>query len=320
MHTAQLPSLFVERLQDIVPAADFQQCLDSFSQAKDTSFRLLLHTQADERLLAPLIDAGLSVTPIPGLQRVYRVPAQQKSRLTRSTLFATGSLYIQNLSSMLPAPVLDPAPDEWIADLAAAPGGKTIHLAELLRNRGRISAVEQVRSRYYRLKANLEKHQVRNTRCYRKDSRWLWKQCAEMFDKILLDAPCSSEARFSTLQPETTAYWSIKKITAMARRQKQLLESAVRCLKPGGTLVYSTCSFAPEENEIVIQQLLDKTQGEVSIVPIDPQIALLRHFRLQPGLRRWQQQEFDPSLRHALRILPDRLVDGFFVCKLVKKT
>ncbi len=319
MQANPLPPLFAERLKGIVPPADYLRCLDSFSQVKEVTFRLLQHVPAAAQTPSLLTGLGLSATPVPGLPQVYRIPAAQKTLLTRSAPFAAGSLYIQSLSSMLPALLLAPAPTDWVADLTAAPGGKTIHLAELMHNQGKISAVEQVRSRYYKLKANLEKHHVHNTRCYHKDSRWLWKQCKEQFDRILLDAPCSSEARFSTLVPESMKYWSIRKIREMARKQKQLLYSAAQCLKPGGTLVYSTCSFAPEENEMVIQHLLKKMQGSIRVSPIDTTGPLCRQLCVQPGLTGWMQQRFDPSLSNAIRILPDEQAIGFFVCRLVKE-
>jgi 16S rRNA (cytosine1407-C5)-methyltransferase len=145
------------------------------------------------------------------------------------------------------------------------------------------------------------------------DGAQVWRKTGERFDRVLLDAPCSSEAQFRAAEPETFRFWGLKKIAAMQRKQLTLLYSAVRSLRPGGVLVYSTCSFAPEENEAVVSRLLAKVPGALAVEPIDLPLT-----RVQPGLREWRGARFHADLGQALRILPDDLMEGFFVCKLRK--
>ena len=145
-----------------------------------------------------------------------------------------------------------------------------------------------------------------------------WKICEEYgpyFDKILLDAPCSAEARFVTDNVKSYGYWKEHKIKEMAYKQRTLLFSAWSALKPGGTLVYSTCTFAPEENEMQISRLLERYPDEAEILPID--IAGLK--TLQP-LKEWKGKVFHPSVQKAIRLWPTKEVEGFFVAKLRKKT
>jgi len=143
-----------------------------------------------------------------------------------------GREYIQGLSSQLVSLILDPQPEERILDLCAAPGSKTSHMAALMNNTGEIVAVECVRSRMYKLKSVLTLLGVTNTKCILRDGR-LFKS-EELFDRILVDAPCSSEGRFCLKDPKTLKYWSLRKIREMRRKQRGLLHQATRLIRPGG--------------------------------------------------------------------------------------
>ena len=130
---------------------------------------------------------------------------------------------------------------------------------------------------------------------------------------MLLDAPCSSEARFKLAQPESWQYWSERKILEMQRKQKQLLYSAVLAAKPGAPVVYSTCSFAPEENEAVVAHVLKKFSGRLQVEPLQ-----LPFENAIPGLTQWRGKVFDSQVAGAVRILPTDTMGGFFVCLLRK--
>ena len=135
----------------------------------------------------------------------------------------------------------------------------------------------------------------------------------ERFDRVLLDAPCSSEARFDLNDPDSMAHWSPGKVREVAHKQKRLLLSAIHALKPGGVLVYSTCSFAPEENECIVHAALHKLGDAVEVTPVE--IPVLH----QPGLTEWDGKMLNPQLAHSVRVLPDSLVDGFYLARLVKQ-
>ena len=158
---------------------------------------------------------------------VVVVPNQQRRALTETAACRAGRIYIQNPASMIPPLLLDPQPGEWILDLGAAPGSKTLQMAGMMVNRGKISAVESVRGRFFRLRANLEKHGATLVQTYLKDGIKVWRNCPEQFDRVLLDAACSAEGRFNVNRPSSYGYWSTKKIREMQRKQKRLLFSAL---------------------------------------------------------------------------------------------
>ncbi|MFH1575122.1 MAG: RsmB/NOP family class I SAM-dependent RNA methyltransferase [Acidobacteriota bacterium] len=311
--TNELPVKFRERLQQILPAACFADCWQTFHQTPATSLRVNPLKTDRESLVAELRAAGFELAPLSWKDDAFTVPHAQRRALTESAACGAGRLYIQNPASMVPPLVLDPRPDEWILDLTAAPGSKTLQLAGMMGSQGRISAVEAVRSRFFRLKRNLEAGGASHVRTYLKDGAQVWRSCPEQFDRVLLDAPCSSEGQFNAVDPQTYAYWSQKKIAEMSRKQRRLLFSAIQCLKPGGVLVYSTCTFAPEENEGVVARLLEHFGEALRIEAVE-----LPCGNVQEGLVEWQGKGFDPELRQAARILPDGVMEGFFVCRMRK--
>ena len=310
----EIPAAFRERLQALLPPERFADCWRSFAAVHPTAFRAnRLKTDADV-LYNELQSEGFSPTPLAWKSGAFTVPAEQRRALTECAAYEEGRLYIQNLSSMVPPILLDPQAHEWILDLTAAPGSKTLQLAEMMGNEGRISAVESVRGRFFRLRDNLAKHGADNVQTYLKDGARVWRQCPEQFDRVLLDAPCSSEGQFRAGEPKTWAYWSEKKVAEMNRKQRKLVFSAAQCLKPGGVLVYSTCTFAPEENEAIVDRVLGQFPGALEVEEIELPFA-----HAEPGLREWKGKAFDPQVQRSRRILPLGGMEGFFVCRLRKK-
>lgn len=311
MSEASLPATFIARLRDIVPANQFASILSSFDRSSPTSFRvnILKATSAEVRQAL-----GMELKACPWQPDCFYVAEDQRSALTHSSLVTEGHIYIQDLASVLIASLLEAQPGEEVLDLAAAPGGKTLVLASAMNNEGRIAAVEAVKKRFFHLRSNLETHGASCVECYLKDGRVVGRQVPERFDRVLLDAPCSSESRFSTQDPKTFQYWSEKKIQDMQRKQKQLLHSALLALKPGGRLVYSTCSFAPEENELVVERQLRRWGDQLNVVAID-----LPFDNWQVGLTQWGKKSLSDQLKNARRILPNDTMGGFFVCVLEKK-
>lgn len=304
-----LPPRFAERLRLILPADRLESCLESMGREPATTFRVNPLKATLAQAIEALTAEGFQFTPLPWKADAFVVPHHQRRPLTESAPCREGWIYLQNPASMVPPLVLDPRPGEWVLDLAAAPGSKTLQIAGMMKGEGRLSAVEMVRDRFFRLKANLEAHGASWVQLYLKDGTGVGRTCPEWFDRVLLDAPCSGEGRINALYPETYAYWSEAKIRELSRKQKRLLSSAARALKPGGVLVYSTCSLAPEENELVVAQALEWNLEVEEIAP--PCEAL-------PGLTHWQGKALPPELARCLRIVPDGLMEGFFVCRLRK--
>ncbi len=224
--------------------------------------------------------------------------------------YADGAFHIQSLSSIAVTLALAPLPGESILDLCAAPGSKTSHIAAMTGNSGHLVAVDSSRTRLFRLREVLRLLGATADCLCEHGERWARRQ-PEMFDRVLVDAPCSGEGRIHLGDSAAHDGWSMGKVRRLASLQKALLHSAIDALRPGGTLVYSTCTFAPEENELVIQRALDRFEGEIEIVPLPIEIPHAR-----PALTAWENKELHPSIAHARRIFPPH--EGFFIARIRK--
>ena len=312
-----LPDLFLDRLRDILPPARLDAVLATFEAPSETAFRACPLVAPEAAALDRLAEEGVAVAPIAGIPGAYRAP--DRAALLGSEAYGAGWLYVQNASSQLPPHLLAPEPGERILDLCAAPGSKTGQLAALMEDRGEIVAVEKVRGRYYKLRANMEAQNATCVTPWIGDGARVWQSEPEAFDRVLLDAPCSTEGRFLASDPETTRYWSRRKVKEMRTKQRRLLFSAIMALKPGGTLVYSTCTFAPEENEAILAKAIKTFGDAIEIVdaglPASGPVASAS----VPGLAEWNGRAFPEAVRLARRVLPDGLLEGFFVARMVKR-
>lgn len=303
--------VFLERLKTITGRERYDQVVVGFSRPDSLSVRVntLKITRLD--ILPLLKERKISFREVSWSAEALILEGISREELGRIDLVNDGLLYRQSLSSMLPVVILDPKPGEVVLDMCAAPGSKTTQMAARMNNEGEITAVEAIRGRYYKLRSVAALMGARNVAFELTDARRFKPQ--QFFDKILVDVPCSCECRFKTGQPKTFAYWSPRKIKEMARKQKGLILQASRLLKPGGVLVYATCTFAPEENEEVIDWALRKTQGTLQVEPIAlPQIPTY------PAVSHWQGKTYDAQTQNCLRVLPGAEMEGFFIAKLSK--
>ncbi len=314
MNRASYMDVFHQRLRALLPPEALARVQQAWEQTPPTMFRLVglqEHRHATERRLRA---DGFSLQSLPWCPDIRCVPAEQRSALTRHPCFLQGWVYILNPSSLLAVQALRAEPGEEVLDMCAAPGGKTLALADAMRHQGRLAAVEAVRARFFKLRALVRRHPAAPMiHCYHADARQLWRKTPARFDRLLLDAPCSSEARIRPREPDTWRYWSPNKSKEMQRKQRALIRSAFACLKPGGQMLYCTCTYAPEENEAIVQSLLDR-HPEAEILPcsIDSPSWI-------PGLRAWRGERFHDSMRDAVRLLPDGRQDGFFLCRIAKR-
>lgn len=231
-----------------------------------------------------------------------------------SLLVASGNVYIQNAASWLPALLLDAKPGDAILDVCAAPGGKTSHIAALANNQAHITANDNSRPRLAKLRANLERLGVMNVDYALYDAAYLARKLdGTQFDKILLDAPCSGEGMITLSNDRDIETWSVAHIKRLQRLQKRLITQAWQLLKPGGALVYSTCTMAPEENEAVVDYLL-RSHPDAVVRPVT--IPLPN--RVQ-AVMEWNGRAFSPGVAESLRLSPSSQIEAFFVCCLYRK-
>lgn len=221
-----------------------------------------------------------------------------------------GKFYIQSLSSMIPAIVLSPKPGETVLDLCSAPGSKSTQLAELMQNSGKLIVNEVQLDRLKTLVFNLDRMNVLNSGVIHSKGELLSKSFDNYFDKILVDAPCSGLGIMQK-KGEVSSWWSQQKVDSLSEIQYKLLLSAIKMLKVGGELVYSTCTMTVEENEMVIDKLIKKYP--VKILPIELPIKSIN------GKINFGEKSFDESLSFARRIIPWEInSEGFFIVKLTK--
>ncbi|MEW5720950.1 MAG: RsmB/NOP family class I SAM-dependent RNA methyltransferase [Chloroflexota bacterium] len=308
-----LPPLFLARLPRLVPAEQLAAVTRAFAR-RPTTFRVntLKTTRAAAR--SQLSALGFQLDDVPWYADAFVLRNKSKRELLETPLYANGEIYVQSLSSMLPPLILDPQPGDHICDLTAAPGSKTTQIAALMNNTGEIVANDRSKIRLSKLVANLKLQGVTNVRTRLSSGEDLWKRFPEYFDKVLVDAPCSLEGRFEAGNPKSFGDWSLRKVEFLSAIQCHLLRSAVTLTKPGGVIVYSTCTLSPEENERVIDWILNKEPGVVQVEPIHLAIE-----NLQPGIPHWEREEFSPQVRATIRILPSEMLEGFFVAKLRKR-
>jgi len=251
--------------------------------------------------------------PVPGLDGCFVLPAAERQALMSHPALASGAAYATNPSSIVAARTLAVRPGQEVLDLAAAPGGKTLQLAIAMQDQGRIAAVEAVKGRFHRMRANLSRCGVTAAEFYLADGRGIGRKVPERFDRVLLDSPCSSEARIRLDDPASYAHWSPRKTREMVRKQRGLIRSAFLALKSGGEMVYCTCAFSVEENEQIVDYLLRRAP-EAELLPL-----ALPAVRSMAGLTSWQGKAMDSRLSACRRILPDDLFDGFFVARIGKR-
>jgi NOL1/NOP2/sun family putative RNA methylase len=235
-------------------------------------------------------------------------------RLGSSWLHAAGGLYVQEASAMAVVRALEPQPGERILDLCAAPGGKSTHIAQLMRSEsvrsGLLVTNEIVQSRARILAENLERLGFPGV-IMNEDPARLAAAWPAFFDRVLVDAPCGGEGMFRK-DPDAAREWTPSTPAICARRQTQIMNSAAILLKPGGVMVYSTCTFAPEENEMVIESFLE-AHPEFELLEPD----FLKHTGFEPGRPEWANG--DPRLSRTARLWPHKLRgEGHFIAKFHK--
>lgn len=221
-----------------------------------------------------------------------------------------GLVYFQDAASLLPVLAINGELKKagTVLDACAAPGSKSTHIASVMDNRGLLISNDSDYNRVRALRFNLEKSGAMN--CLVTNHNLL-KFPGFQFDVLLLDVPCSLEGT-ARKDPAAVKFWSEKKIRLLAKLQKRLILKAFGLLKPGGIMVYSTCTFAPEENEAVVSHLLENSDAKL----VQPTLPGLE---FSPGLEEWNGKTFGPEMKKCVRVWPHQNdTEGFFLAKVMK--
>ncbi len=237
-----------------------------------------------------------------------------KDALTSLPLFKEGSYYILNYSSIIPPLMLDPQPNDTVLDMCAAPGGKTFILARESNNQANLYVNEVDKRRFNNLNSILTNLDVKVVQAFNAPAQGLAYATSQKFNKILIDAPCSAEGLINVTDGASLKYWSQKKVKQLRNLQKKIINCANELLEEGGEIVYSTCTYSPEENEEVIDYILNKHR-DLEVLPLDERF---KRDNFAPALVAWKNTIFHEDITKCVRILPTELFEGFFVAKLKK--
>ncbi len=293
---------FVERYERIDDSEEFYEYM---AKPLRTSVRVNTLKASVEDVVESLSER-FELEPIPWCREGFFVNAEKIGSTIEHQL---GLIFSQEASAMIPAIALEVEPGMLVLDMCAAPGGKTTQIAQYMKNEGCIIANDVKVDRLNILISNLQRCGVTIARVTMKDGRF-FKRFAGRFDRVLIDAPCSNvgmiRKNFKYLK-----MWRMREVESLSRLQKELIMAGYNALKPGGILVYSTCTLDPLENEEVIDHLIANTDAVVE--PIELPVRRRRPFTEFDGRR------YDKAVLNCLRIHPqDNDTEGFFVAKVSK--
>ncbi|MFA5164007.1 MAG: RsmB/NOP family class I SAM-dependent RNA methyltransferase [Candidatus Omnitrophota bacterium] len=307
----ELPEEFTEKLKTVYPSV-FPKICETFLHKKEQTFRINCLKTSLPVLKEDLDRQGIGYRELHWPKGSF-ILRSEKKELQKSPAYIDGKIYMQNVSSMLPPIMLDPKPADKILDLCAAPGAKTSEIASLAGREIELVAVEKLGIRYEKLLATLRIQGVDFAKTLMEDGIEMGRKYPGYFDKVLVDAPCSGEALFYMRDPKSFKPWSQKKVRELSHTQKVLIYSGISALKEGGELVYSTCTFSPEENEEVVDWALKKFEG-LRLLPVDMPLP-----NKSRGIASWEGKQFPKEMGMAMRVLPNEYMEGFFMAKLKKE-
>ena len=301
----KLPAEFLDKMNRLLGDNEYDELLKSYSESRYYGLRVntLKITVKEFLKISPF-----KLEPVPWTSDGFYYPEGENPG--KHPYYHAGLYYIQEPSAMLPGAVLGAKPGEKVLDLCAAPGGKTVQVAAAMENSGIIIANDINADRVKALVKNIELCGVRNAIVLNETPERIASGFEGYFDRILVDAPCSGEGMFRK-DEDAARSWESFKCETCSGMQKTILESVDRMLKPGGLLVYSTCTFSPEEDEQIISYFLN-LHNSYEIVEI-PRTA-----GMQPGRPEWS--DGNPELAGTVRLWPHKIKgEGHFTALLRKK-
>lgn len=279
-----------------------KKIIEGFLARRKTTLRINTIKSNIEEIKNKLKEEQIEYKEVNWSKEALIIEKANEKTIQEMDIYKNGEIYMQSLSSMLPPIILEPKENTDILDMAAAPGGKTTQIAALTNNKSHITACEKNKIRVERLKYNIDKQGATCVFIMPKDSRFIDDFFS--FDQILLDAPCSGSGTLNFNDDNIEKYFSKQLVDRSSMVQKVLLNKAIKLLKPGREMVYSTCSILACENEEVVNSVIKN--GNAEIVPIN--------FEGMDEL-----PVLSTNIPGTLCIKPTELYEGFFVAKIRKK-
>jgi len=278
-----------------------EKIINGYTSNRPVTLRVNTLKNNIENIKNIFTNLGYKFKEVAWYDKAFIIENVTENEIRQLDIYQNGEIYLQSLSSMMPVIMLEPKENENILDMAAAPGGKTTQICSETGDKAFVTACEKNKIRCERLKYNIEKQGVKRVTVLNQDARDLNDYFS--FDKILLDAPCSGSGTLTVDERGVKQKFSKELVTRSAKTQEEMLKKAIKLLKPGHEMVYSTCSILEDENEKSLKKILGK-QAEVVPISADalPGVPLLPS--KVPG---------------TLCICPDELYEGFFVAKIRKK-
>lgn len=303
----RLPKDFIDELYESFSPVTVDKILLGMTDDRYVTLRVNTLKYNIQDLMRLFKEKNIKFERVPWYQDALVIKNAKEKEIQKLDIYEKGYIYFQSLSSMVPPLVLNPKPGENVLDMTAAPGSKTTELACLMENKGYILANELDKIRCERLKYNVQVQEASIVEVINGRGEKLGDNYESYFDKVLLDTPCSGEGRFIATSPMTYRNWSKKTVNDLVKMQKKLFASAYKALKPGGTLVYSTCTINKDENEYILDWALKNFNLKLINTEIDIKDSICG---FNEGL--------DKSINNAIKILPSKIMEGFFVSKFIK--
>ncbi len=313
--TANLPAFFTPAIEKQYGNAYARLIEQGSDVRRATTLRANTLLSTREEVASILDDADIEYECPSWYQDAFILDPKDAQTVWELPALEEGKIYLQSLSSMLPPLLMGPCGDLDILDMCAAPGGKTTQLAALNNGRARITACEMNAPRAERLEYNLKRQGTRNVLVMRTDARRL--DSFFSFDRIMLDAPCSGSGTLRASSAKTLRHFTPALVQKCTKSQSFLLPKALELLKPGGTMVYSTCSILKEENEEMVRSSLKKASkhGAYELVPVDlpgATFAPATDMNASPNVL----PALPATLEGTLTLCPTKLFEGFFCAKI----
>lgn len=303
----KLPLDFTQEIYNTFSSKIADKILMGMYEKRYTTLRVNTIKYNIEDLIAVLKKENIEFERVEWYENALIIKNVNERKLQELEIYKNGYIYIQSLSSMIPPLVLNPKRGDKVLDLTAAPGSKTTQMSAMMENEGYILANELDAIRCQRLKYNVDMQGASIVEINNANGEIIGEKYPNTFDKILLDVPCSGEGRFEIEDEKTYKNWSTKQVEELSQVQRKLFNSAIKALKPGGEMVYSTCTLNTKENEEILNWGLKNFK--IRIEDID-----LKLKNTTKGITKG----FDNSLKKAVRVLPNKYQEGFFVAKIIK--